>query len=41
MTDLLYDDTYNKTTANEDVISSPNVLTVPHDERPKLSDECE
>ncbi|XP_021914623.1 uncharacterized protein LOC110827337 isoform X2 [Zootermopsis nevadensis] len=39
MTDLLYDDTYNKTRANEDNITSPKTLNTSHDERTKSLDE--
>jgi hypothetical protein len=41
MTDFLYDDTYDKAPANQDITTSPNMLSVPCDERPKSSDECE
>jgi hypothetical protein len=41
MTDFLYHDAYDKTPANQDITASPNTLTVPCDERPKFSDECE
>lgn len=41
MTDFLYQDAYDKTPANQNITTSPNMLTVPCDEKPKLSDECE
>jgi hypothetical protein len=41
MTDYIYHDAYDKTPANQDITPPPNMLTVPCDERPKFSDECE
>jgi hypothetical protein len=41
MTDFLYHDVYDKTPANQNITTSPNMLTVPCDEKPKFSDECE
>lgn len=40
MTDF-YHDTYDKAPVNQNITTSPNTLTVPCDEKPKLSDECE
>jgi hypothetical protein len=40
MTDFLCHDA-DKTPANQNITTSPNTLTVPCDERPKFSDECE
>jgi hypothetical protein len=40
MTDFLYHEAYDKTPANQGITTSPNTLTVPCDESPKLSDEC-
>ncbi|XP_023705196.1 uncharacterized protein LOC111863265 isoform X2 [Cryptotermes secundus] len=38
MTDF-YHDTYDKAPVNQNITTSPNTLTVPCDEKPKLSDE--